>query len=460
MSKLEHNIDVSVIIPVHNSEKYLAVCVESVMCQGDQRMEIILVDDGSTDLSGKIADEYAKKEKRIKVIHQENGGASAARNAGLDIAQGEYIVLLDSDDWIREGTLPLLYNKAIQYYADVVMGNMWLCHQDGSIDKPFKCISNGSIKELLSGKEGFIELVKTCFYLPTPVRYIYNRKYLHKIQVRFEEGIMHEDELWCPIVLCQAERMVITNIEFYYYRQNEESVMHTTSLARRLKSLFQVTEGLMNFSDRFISPDTDNDLRSWWYVNTFRLYTLAFSLLPNVKDSSYILPKHHLDRFWRNCGQMIPESIQSCRNYYYKAEAGLKEYTDWRVSDWVAGVDCQIKAGKKVMLVFNTINGEDLQLNIEDVPVDWVITTDRKYFQQANTVVFHLPTLHYELENDLDKLEGQTCVSWHLETEKEDPGINDPEISELFDLLISDPQDSEGEQHPLLRLCQNYVNNG
>ena len=164
MSKLEHNIDVSVIIPVHNSEKYLAVCVESVMCQGDQRMEIILVDDGSTDLSGKIADEYAKKEKRIKVIHQENGGASAARNAGLDIAQGEYIVLLDSDDWIREGTLPLLYNKAIQYYADVVMGNMWLCHQDGSIDKPFKCISNGSIKELLSGKEGFIELVKTCFY--------------------------------------------------------------------------------------------------------------------------------------------------------------------------------------------------------------------------------------------------------------------------------------------------------
>ena len=157
---------------------------------------------------------------------------------------------------------------------------------------------------------------------------------------------------------------------------------------------------------------------------------------------------------------MIPESIPRCRNYYYKAEAGLKEYTDWRVSDWVAGVDCQIKAGKKVMLVFNTINGEDLQLKIEDVPVDWVITTDRKYFQQATIVVFHLPTLHYELENDQDKLEGQTWVSWHLESEKDDPGINDPEISELFDLLISDPQDSEGEQHPLLRLCRNYVNNG
>ena len=81
---------------------------------------------------------------------------------------------------------------------------------------------------------------------------------------------------------------------------------------------------------------------------------------------------------------MIPESIQRCRNYYYKAEAGLKEYTDWRVSDWVAGVDCQIKAGKKVMLVFNTINGEDLQLKIEDIPVDWVITTDYSRFSPSH----------------------------------------------------------------------------
>lgn len=455
-----NQIDISIIIPIYNVEKYLTVCIDSLMSQGDLRMEIILVNDGSTDLSGEIADEYAKKEERIKVIHQENGGASAARNTGLDIASGEYIAFLDSDDWIKEESLPLLYHEAVKHHADVVMGNIWLCHQDGNMDKPFKCISNESINEVLSGKDGFIELVKTCFYLPTPVRYICNRKYLHKIQARFEEGIMHEDELWCPIVLCQAERIVITNIEFYYYRQNEESVMHTTGLVRRLKSLFRVTDGLIKFSGQFDFSEKDVELKSWWYVNILRLYSMAFTLLPCVKDSSYIVSKHHLDLFWRDCGQMTPESIQRCRDYYCKAEAGLNEYTDWRMSDWVAAVDYQTKAGKKVMLVFNTINGEDLQLNIEDVPVDWVITTDRKYFQQATIVVFHLPTLHYELENDLDKLEGQTWVSWYLESEKDDPGINDPEISELFDLSISDPQDSEGEQHPLLRLCRNYVNNG
>ena len=100
MSKPDNKIEGSVIIPVYNVEKYLVACIDSLMCQGDLSMEFILVDDGSTDLSGKIADEYAKKEDRIKVIHQENGGASAARNAGLDVAQGEYIAFLDSEDWI------------------------------------------------------------------------------------------------------------------------------------------------------------------------------------------------------------------------------------------------------------------------------------------------------------------------------------------------------------------------
>ena len=95
-----NQIDISIIIPIYNVEKYLTVCIDSLMNQGDLRMEIILVNDGSTDLSGEIADEYAKKEERIKVIHQENEGASAARNAGLEIAQGEYIAFLDSEDWI------------------------------------------------------------------------------------------------------------------------------------------------------------------------------------------------------------------------------------------------------------------------------------------------------------------------------------------------------------------------
>ncbi|WP_455629030.1 hypothetical protein [Parabacteroides chinchillae] len=285
---------------------------------------------------------------------------------------------------------------------------------------------------------------------------IYRRNYLHKIQTRFEEGIMHEDELWCPVVLCQAEKIIISDIGFYYYRQNVESVMHTTGLLRRLKSLFCVTDRLVKYADLYNFSEENRELTSWWYVNIFRLYSMAFRLLSQVKDSSYIVPKHHLDRFWRGCELMIPDSLQRCRDYYCNAEAGLKKYIDWRMSDWVAPIDFQIKAGKKLALIYNMIYSEDLLPRIEDIPIDWVITTDRKYFQQAALIVFHLPGLYQELETDLDKQEGQMWISWFLESEKNDPLINDPEIKDVFDLSISYCKDNEQKEHPLIYLCRNY----
>jgi glycosyltransferase involved in cell wall biosynthesis len=450
-----NNTNISVVIPVYNVEKYLSACVDSLMCQGDLHIEVILVNDGSTDRSGEIADEYAEKDNRIKVIHQENGGASMARNAGLDTAQGEYVAFFDSDDWIKEDSLPKLYYVAVRHHADVVMGNLWLCHQDGSPDRSFKQISGELANLALTGREGFIRLIKTRFYLPMPSKYICRRKYLQRIQARFEEGIMHEDELWSPVILYHAQKMVISDIEFYSYRQNEESVMHTTNLFRRLDSLSRVTDRLIEFAGQFDFSEENIELKSWWYVNIFRLYSLYFTLLSKVKDSSYIVLEHHLDCFWRDCQQMIPESLQRCRDYYRAAETGLKKYTDWRISDWTSSIDCQIKAGKKLMLIYNTINDEDLSLKIEDVPVGWVITTDRRYFQQADTVVFHLPGLQQELEDDLDKPEGQTWASWYLESEENHPLFNDPEIKDIFDRWISYRQDEEHKEHPLVSLCHN-----
>ena len=446
MNKYEP-IDISVIIPVYNVEDYLPICLESLMSQGDLRLEIILVDDGSTDQSGKIADKYAQNDDRFKVIHQENKGASAARNSGLSTAEGEYIVFLDSDDWIKEGSLSALYNEAVTHDADIVMGNIWLSHQDGSIDEPLKQISEEVPTCTLSGKEGFVWLVSRFLYLPMVYTYIYNKTYLQKIHARFEEGIIHEDELWTPIVLYQAEKMVITNIDFYYYRQNEESVMHTTNLFHRLDSLFRVTNLLKEFADRFDHSEENEEIKNWWIVNLFKLYSITFTLLSRVKNSSYIVPKYHLEYFWRNCCQMIPDSLQICRYFYHKAETGLKKYTDWRMSDWVASIDYQVE---KLILIYNTRNNEDSFLRIEDVPVGCVITTDRRYFQQANLVVFHLPSLHQELENDLTKQEGQIWANWYIESEENDSKINDSEINELFDITIIYRQ----EENPIISLCE------
>ena len=110
---------ISVIVPVYNVEKYLRACLESIVNQTYRDLEIILVDDGSTDSSGIICGEYAEKDARVKVIHKENGGASSARNAGLNIAQGEYITFVDSDDTIELDMIDCLLSSVRE--ADVVI---------------------------------------------------------------------------------------------------------------------------------------------------------------------------------------------------------------------------------------------------------------------------------------------------------------------------------------------------
>lgn len=115
---------VSIIVPVYNTEDYLSRCIESIQKQTMQDIEIILVDDGSTDSSGAICDWYAEKDKRIRVIHQDNYGQVVARNAGISVAGGEYIGFVDSDDWIEENMMAALYRNAVANAADIVMEGM------------------------------------------------------------------------------------------------------------------------------------------------------------------------------------------------------------------------------------------------------------------------------------------------------------------------------------------------
>lgn len=117
---MNKKIKVSVIVPVYNVEKYLSRCVDSIINQTLKEIEIILVDDGSPDQSPQICDEYALKDERIQVIHKLNNGVSSARNAGLKVAQGDYIFFVDSDDWLELDGLQLLYDKAIEYDVDFV----------------------------------------------------------------------------------------------------------------------------------------------------------------------------------------------------------------------------------------------------------------------------------------------------------------------------------------------------
>lgn len=119
---MDQNILVSIIVPVYNVEAYLARCIDSILCQTYSNLEIILVDDGAKDASGAICDAYARKEPRIRVIHKENGGLSSARNAGIDIARGDYLEFVDSDDWIEPDAVENMLALALEHGTQLVVG--------------------------------------------------------------------------------------------------------------------------------------------------------------------------------------------------------------------------------------------------------------------------------------------------------------------------------------------------
>lgn len=126
---------ISVIVPVYNVEKYLEKCVQSIINQTYENLEIILVDDGATDNSGKICDEFAKKDSRIKVIHKENGGLSDARNFGLDIATGKYISFIDSDDFVNKRLFEILHKEIIKNDYDIAFCDYFKFFENDNVDE-------------------------------------------------------------------------------------------------------------------------------------------------------------------------------------------------------------------------------------------------------------------------------------------------------------------------------------
>ncbi len=326
-------IDISVIIPVYNTEMYLERCVDSLKNQ-KLELEIIMIDDGSTDGSGIIADELSQKDRRIKLIRQENRGLAAARNRGMDEAKGKYIFFLDSDDWIKDQSLEYLYTEVSKHDADVVMGNTVFCYPDGQINNPYGNIIKDIIGTPLTGKQCFIELMKSSSFAPMACNYICRRAYLENHHFRFED-VIHEDEIWTPIILGSAQKALITNFDFYYYRQRVGSITHDYDPVKRLHSLFFIADRLLDYAEWFSFIGNDQDFKSWLYVKIFELYYFAFTLLPKIKDSSVILPPHRLYDWEKIKDHLTANTQNHCVNYFTRSIKAMEEYEKWLQSAWV-----------------------------------------------------------------------------------------------------------------------------
>lgn len=218
---------VSIIIPVYNVEKYLNKCIDSVLNQTYKDLEVILVDDGSTDSSPEICDDYGQKDSRVKVIHKENGGQGEARNFGLDIAKGEYVLFVDSDDYIAKNTVELTLQRAEKYNADMVIFDYVMVDERGNI------IYRDSIN---FPKETKI-IPKTDKYAitanPSPVMQLYRKSIFDDKELRFVSKVIYEDLRLMPKLFASCSVIVYADCEpLYYYLKRDNSTIRNGNIEK------------------------------------------------------------------------------------------------------------------------------------------------------------------------------------------------------------------------------------
>lgn len=211
---------ISIIVPIYKVEKYLKRCVDSLLNQTYHNIEIILVDDGSPDMCGKICDEYAKFDERVVVIHKLNGGLSDARNMALEIVKGDFVMFVDSDDWINEQTCEIVLDNAIRHNADLVVFGVENVYDDGNVKrfppmKPGKISNSEAIKSLMFNILQFGIFNYACNKL-------YSKCLFDKI--RFAKGRLAEDQGVTYKLFHEAKSIFVCEDTLYYYFQRSGSI--------------------------------------------------------------------------------------------------------------------------------------------------------------------------------------------------------------------------------------------
>lgn len=286
---------ISIIIPIYNVEKYLRHCVDSVLNQTYENIEVILVDDGSPDKCGEICDEYAEKDERIRVIHKENGGLSDARNAGLAIATGEYVAFVDSDDYIEKDMYEKLYEAIRKANADMSICNFKYVGENGidyfdNSDLPIK-------DNVLSGKDILLnELFEPKWhYWVVAWNKLYKRELFNDIH--YPIGRIHEDEFVIHEILFKCRKVSCISKMLYNYVQRENSIVNQSYNIKRLDYI----DAMLNRLDFFLDHDISKTIINKTIKNCRGEYYKSYQAGLNKEKSSrkrYVeLNKHYRKAF-------------------------------------------------------------------------------------------------------------------------------------------------------------------
>lgn len=264
---------ISVIISVYNAEKYIEKCIKSIQDQTYSELEIIAVDDGSTDLSGKICEKMALQDKRIVVLHKKNGGNASARNAGIDYAHGEFITFVDSDDYIEnnmyEEMLKVMENPRITIVSSgMIVRN--IAGQD--------IVSITSKPGIYSRKEAMEDFfARRGNFTPTACTKLIRRELFAK-GLRFNNNVIHEDTEAMPRFIHEADLLYVMDRPFYHYIKRENSASTSRNFSMRG---YRILEAMEEYE--IMCKENYSDILPWFYH--YRLYT-TYEMYMNLENSN------------------------------------------------------------------------------------------------------------------------------------------------------------------------------
>ena len=246
---------ISVIIPIYNVEKYLRRCLDSICNQMYQNLEIVLVDDGSTDSSGKIADEYARRDTRFHVMHKQNGGLSDARNVGLSYCHGTYIVFVDSDDYVTEDYVMVLYDLLKHNHADISVVS--LTHQEEELSK----ISDSTAAKIYNTKEALQDLLYQRISTSANAK-MYRAELFSDI--RYPQGRLYEDVIATYQIFEKATKVVWCDIKKYWYYVRTDSIVRSVFNVKKMDYVYNCEEVLEEVKKKYPALSKAAESRLLW----------------------------------------------------------------------------------------------------------------------------------------------------------------------------------------------------
>lgn len=294
---------ISIIVPVYNVENYIEECIKSIINQTYKNIEIIVINDGSTDRSGIICSIYADKDKRIKLINTKNNGVAKARNIGIKSATGKYITFVDSDDYVSEKYIEILYNILKKTESQISQCGAIKINSKNQVIKKLN-YRKGEVK---TGKEMLMDY-NSMHIIENAI--LWNKMYEKKLfdEILFPDGRIHEDEFVTYKIIYKAKKVAIVNNELYVYRKRKNSIMEQKYNLRRLDKIIALEE-----KKEFFKSKNENEL----YLISLKQYLEELRV-------SYIKVKKHISNNKEICNDILKRYKPAYKEYIHTKNTTIK----------------------------------------------------------------------------------------------------------------------------------------